>query len=81
MASHDIILPQAAAASGVDRSKLVAFAPIALALIGVGAVLLGGVSARTTDASMAALRQVDPITTGAIATPEAQRQALEMLDR
>jgi hypothetical protein len=81
MASHDIILPPAALAPGISRSKLAAFVPITLAILGVGAVLLGGVSARSNDASTASLRPIDPMTTGAIASPEAQRRALEMLDR
>ena len=46
----------------------------------VGAVLFGGVSARHDD-NVAALRQIDPMTTGAITTPDDQRRALEMLDR
>ena len=80
MATQDIILPPAAAVPGVSRSKLAAFVPITLALIGVGAVLLGGVSARHADADTASLRQIDPITTGAIA-PADERRAMEMLDR
>ncbi len=81
MASHDIILPPGTIAGGISRSKLAAFVPITLALIGVGAVMLGGVSARHSDGEVAALRQIDPMTTGSIATPEQQRRALEMLDR
>lgn len=80
MASHDIILPPAAIAGGISRSKLAAFVPITLALVGVGAVLLGGVSARHDD-NVAALRSIDPMTTGSIVTPDGQRRALEMLDR
>jgi hypothetical protein len=80
MASHDIILPPGMAQSATGRSKLAAFVPLTLALIGVAAVLLGGVSARH-DESVAQLRQTDPMTTGAITTPEDQRRALEMLDR
>jgi hypothetical protein len=80
MASHDIILPPGTIAGGISRSKLAAFVPITLALLGVGAVMLGGVSARHDD-NVASLRQIDPMTTGSIATPEQQRRALEMLDR
>ena len=80
MTSHDIILPPGAIAGGISRSKLAAFVPITLALLGVGAVLFGGVSARHGD-NVASLRQIDPMTTGSIATPEDQRRALEMLDR
>jgi hypothetical protein len=80
MASQDIILPPTAGAGGVSRSKFAAFVPIALAVAGVGAILMGGVSARTGDAT-ASLRPIDPITTGSIQTPEDRRRALEMLDR
>ncbi|MEJ0013869.1 MAG: hypothetical protein WDM94_14925 [Bauldia sp.] len=80
MASHDIILPPGTIAGGIGRSKLAAFVPITLAVLGVGAVLFGGVSARHDD-NVAGLHQVDPMTTGAIAAPEDQRRALEMLDR
>lgn len=81
MSSHDIILPPGAFARGINRSRLAAFVPIAIAVLGVGAILLGGISARTGDGATASLRQIDPMTTGAITTPEEQRRALEMLDR
>ena len=80
MSSTDILLPQASASSGIRRSKLTAFVPITLALLGVSAVLLGGVSAHGPNAQTAATASVDPITTGSIATPADQRRALEMLD-
>ncbi|HVY19395.1 MAG TPA: hypothetical protein VHA70_04850 [Bauldia sp.] len=79
MASHDIILPPGTVASSVSRSKLAAFVPLTLALIGVAAVLVGGVSARH-DNEVAA-RAIDPVTTGSILSPDDQRRALEMLDR
>ena len=80
MTTQDILLPPATSAPGISRSKLAAFVPITLALLGVGAVLLGGVSARHADADTASLRRIDPITTGSIA-PADQRRAMEMLDR
>lgn len=80
MPTHDIILPPAAAAPGASRSKLAAFVPITLALFGVAAVLLGGVSARHGEADVASARQIDPIVTGSIA-PDDERRAMEMLDR
>ena len=46
------------------RSRFVAFVPITLAILGVAAILFGGVSARHSDAT--AQQLIDPITTGAI---------------
>ena len=80
MSSSDILLPQASASPGIGRSKLTAFVPITLALIGVGAVLFGGVSAHGPSAQTAATATIDPITTGSIATPADQRGAVQMLD-
>jgi hypothetical protein len=78
MSAQDVILPPAATATGISRSRIAAFVPLALALVGVAVVLLGGVSARSTDT--ASVTNVDPITTGSIMTPEQRRHALEMLD-
>jgi hypothetical protein len=80
MSSIDVLLPEAMAAS-VGRTKLAAFLPMALAVVGVFLVLLGGVNARTPSAEVAASPGVDPIVTGSIMTPDDRRQALEMLDR
>ena len=82
MTSHhsDILLPRAAWGTGVGHSKLIAFVPITLALVGIAAIIFGGLSARTGDAT-AAVTNIDTTTTGSIMTPEAQRRALEMLDR
>jgi hypothetical protein len=79
MASHDIILPPGSVAPSISKSKLTAFVPITLALLGVGVVLAGGVNARHQND--VALRAVDPVTTGSIMSAEDQRRALEMLDR
>ncbi len=79
MASHDIILPPGSVAPSISKSKLAAFVPITLALVGVGFVLAGGINARHDGA--VALRSVDPVTTGSIMSAEEQRRALEMLDR
>ena len=81
MTSHDIILPPHAASAGISRSKAAAFVPLAIALFGVAAILFGGISARTNGTDTASLRQVDPMTTGSIATPADERRALQMLDR
>jgi hypothetical protein len=80
MTSHDIILPPAAGAMGISRSKLAAFVPITLALFGIGAILFGGISARN-DGAVVSVSVIDPVTTGSIQTPEARLRAMEMLDR
>ena len=80
MSSIDILLPEAAAAR-VNRTRLAALVPMALALAGVALILLGGVNARTSSAEVAATSGIDPIVTGSIMTPDDRRQALMMLDR
>lgn len=80
MTSHDIILPPAAGATGISRSKLAAFVPITLALFGVAAILFGGITARN-DSAVASISVIDPVTTGSIQTPDARLRAMEMLDR
>ena len=82
MTSHhsDILLPRAAWGTAITRSRLIAFVPIAVALIGIAAIFLGGISARTDDTASTSITEVDPIMTGSVATPDDSR-ALEMLDR
>jgi hypothetical protein len=80
MTSHDIILPPAAVDGDIAQSKVAAFVPITLAVLGVVAILLGGVSARQESAAVS-VQPVDPVTTGSILSPDAQRRAMEMLDR
>jgi hypothetical protein len=82
MTSHhsDILLPRAAWGSALTRSRLIAFVPIAVALLGIGVIFFGGISARTGDTASMSVTEVDPIVTGSIATPD-ERRALEMLDR
>ena len=80
MSSTDILLPQARASSGIARSKLTAFVPITMALLGVGAILVGGISAHGVAAQNTASAGIDPIVTGSVMTPADQRRALEMLD-
>ena len=61
----DILLPQSAA-SRPRPIPVAAFVPIAVAMLGVAAILFGGVSAR--DMAVAEDRAaVDPMTTGSIA--------------
>jgi hypothetical protein len=82
MASNDILLASAEeSAKGGNRSLLVALVPITVALLGVGLVIFGGVSAKGPAAATAAVGTVDPMTTGSIKTPEDRRRALELLDR
>jgi hypothetical protein len=82
MASKDILLPDTDGSEFlVNRSLLVAFVPITVALLGVALILFGGVSAHEADvSSAAAATSIDPMTTGSVATPDDQRRALEMLD-
>ena len=78
----DLTLPlvQEADARGPRRTSIAAFVPITLALIGIGMILFGGLSARDPATAIGAVSQVDPIATGSIA-PRDNRHDLEMLDR
>lgn len=80
MTSHDIILPPAAGATGIPRSKLAAFVPITLALFGIGAILFGGISARN-ESAVASVSVIDPVNTGSVESPNTRLRAMEMLDR
>ena len=82
MTSHhsDILLPRAAWGSTTDRSRMIAFVPIMVALLGVAGILLGGISVQTINAHTTVLSAIDPLTTGSIATDDHLR-ALPMLDR
>jgi acyl-coenzyme A thioesterase PaaI-like protein len=66
MAQNDILIPTdiEPVDSRPGKSRAVAFVPITLALLGVAAILFGGVSARHADS--AALQAIDPIETGSI---------------
>lgn len=64
-----------------DRAGIVAFVPIAVALIGIGAILLGGISARGDGMESVASAGVDPVTTGSVAPADSARRAMELLDR
>lgn len=78
----DILLPRAAWGEGLVRTRLAAFVPITVALVGVAAILSGGISVR--PAMHAAVAEIDPQTTAAIApamTPQERRLAMVMLDR
>ncbi len=81
MTSHhsDILLPRAAWGSTTDRSRMIAFVPIMVALLGVAGILLGGISVQTINAHNAAFADIDPVATGSIASGGSL--ALPMLDR
>ena len=67
----------------VSRTRIIAFVPIVLALVGVGAILLGHVSAPT--AAVADKQpSIDPVVTGSIGAPDKPDEiarTIEMLDR
>jgi heptaprenylglyceryl phosphate synthase len=77
----DILLPRAAWSAQNGRARIAAFVPITLALAGVAAILLGGLSVRGPETAVASVTGVDPIVTGSIVSDEQRRHALEMLDR
>ena len=68
---HDLTLPLVGdtADRGPQRTPIAAFVPIALALIGVGAILFGGLQARDPATAIGSIGAVDPIATGSI-TPQ-----------
>jgi hypothetical protein len=83
MTSHhsDILLPRDAWSGAGGSNRLVAFVPIAIALVGIAGVLFGGITAGSSGADHATVTEIDPVTTGSIMTPEARRKALRLLDR
>jgi hypothetical protein len=74
----DLLLPPAdvRAEARLRPAKLAAFVPIVVALVGVAAILLGGLTVRGTAGT-------DPVITGSVQpTPQQDmRHVLEMLDR
>ena len=80
--SDDILLPPELEAAPRDKVRLVAFVPIAVALIGVGAILFGGLTARDAATITLGKADTDPVVTGSVETPAKDvRSILEMLDR
>ncbi len=78
MASTDILLHHVEGrADHVSRSRMIAFVPITLALVGVLAILAGGVNARPAVTTAKSL-EIDPITTGSITVLD--RDVIRMLD-
>ncbi len=77
----DILLPPEPEVAPRDRVRLVAFVPIAIALLGICAILFGGLSARDS-ATAIGKAGIDPVATGSVEKPAKDiRQILEMLDR
>ncbi|MBN8997128.1 MAG: hypothetical protein J0H94_18075 [Rhizobiales bacterium] len=66
MARNDILIPLEIEpmAEMPPRSRFAALVPITVALVGVLAVLIGGVSARNAD--YAARHAIDPVMTGSV---------------
>jgi hypothetical protein len=64
---HDILLPATIDPTDMKplRTRLAAFVPITLAIIGISAILFGGVSARHHEVAEQT-QAIDPITTGSI---------------
>ncbi len=85
--SDDTILPFSRRfAAGQATGRVAAYLPITIALIGVVAILFGGLKAH--DPAVAAARgdRLDPVITGSVAapapdSPDKLRHVLEMLDR
>lgn len=72
MAYHNpddiLVPPDPGAADGyAGQSRVAAFVPITLALLGIGVILLGGISARHDQA--AATQALDPVMTGSVPAP------------
>ena len=84
----DAILPPTGEADTRSaRLRPAVFVPIAIALVGVAAILLGGLPARDPAPAISKAEAIDPVVTGSIQASFAamsaadQRHALEMLDR
>ena len=85
----DAILPPTGALDTQSpRLNPAAFVPITLAVAGVLAILIGGISARDTACPIDKGSQIDPVVTGSIQpiafkqmSPVDQRRVLEMLDQ
>jgi hypothetical protein len=76
----DALAAVAAEKTELPRARLAAFVPIAIALIGVGVVLTGGISATPKPGeAIATAAAIDPVTTGTVA-PAVRADALARLD-
>jgi len=77
----DVMLPPSAVPETDKGTRLVAFVPIMVAMVGVAAILFGGIVAREPTTTIGKAAEVDTITTGSVAkSPANKRRALEMLD-
>ncbi len=84
----DTILPPRDEAGTHSALRPAVFLPIAIAFIGVAAILLGGLPARDPTTAIGAAEMIDPVVTGSIQpvsfdtmSDADQRHTLEMLDR
>jgi hypothetical protein len=78
----DIMLPPSAAPASAPaaRSRLVAFVPITVALVGVAAIMLGHITAADLKVTQAA-PGIDPIETGSIALAPASGYGIDAVRR
>jgi len=81
-----ILPPEAGDESRSARLSLGAFVPIIIALTGIAAILVGGLTAREGTTTIGKAEITDPVITGSVAKAGAPsedqiRHMLEMLDR
>jgi hypothetical protein len=81
-----ILPPMGRADSGPARVRLATIMPIAIALVGVAAILFGGLTARDPATAISKADTIDPVMTGSIAKPAQDKpddiaHILEMLDK
>jgi hypothetical protein len=82
LVSEDLTLPLIIDAydSRPRRTKIAAFVPIAVALVGVLLILLGGITVNPAGTTVSAADRVDPLVTGSVAARD-RLHDLIMLDR
>jgi hypothetical protein len=80
MSAQEIVLPPTGSV-GIRRTRVVAIAPLALALVGVAALLLARGPHDAANMAAAAGPAVDPVVTGSIVSADEQARAMKMLDR
>ena len=80
--------PRGQADTRPARLKPAVFVPIAIAFLGVAAILLGALPAHDPTTAISKAEPIDPVVTGSVQpasfadmSPVEQRRALEMLDR
>ena len=80
MSSSEIALSSAPSATGINRARIAALVPLALALVGLAVVAGVGVARQGAILAANAPIGIDPIVTGSIGSADEHR-AMEMLDR